>query len=209
MKTKYIIVYTVILSLFSLFIFSSCSEKPEDVLSKYELNFNSHNTTELMKLFDDGAEIELGITKIKGRANIQSYVEYDSVLNAKIKISDVTGSEGNAFFVMKQTNDLYKTVGIDTAKFSMIFEIKNGKIKHITGSTTPETDVKISNFRKPFMLWAAKEKLDLLNEMMPGANFNYSAENGIKYLSLVMQWKMNGGTSLVPVPKKEPVPHNF
>jgi len=201
-KSKYRSVYPFILPVIVLFIFSSCSEKPEDVLAKYELNYNSHNITELLKLFDDNTEIELGVTSIKGKDAIRSSLEYDSVLNTMITIHDITSSENNSFFVMEQTNDLYKTVGINIVKFSMIFEIKDGKIKHIRKSSTPATDLNISNFRKAFLLWAAKQKLDLPDEMKPGSNFNYSAENGKKYLNLIMKWKMNSETSLVPESRK-------
>ncbi len=192
----------------SCFIFSSCAKKPEDVIKEYETAFNAHATNKLVSLFSSDAVIELsGLNKLTGLVQIKSYAEYDSVLNSSITISDITSSNGKSFFVMTLTNDLFRTIGIDSAKFSMIFKISGGKIHEISGSTTPETDKKIQQFRDPFMLWAAKEKLDLLNEIMPEGSMVYNAANAKKYLELVLEWKNTNPVIQIKPEEEKIKPH--
>lgn len=192
----------------SCLIFSSCTKKPEDVIKEYEAAFNAHDTNKLASLFSGDAVIELsGLNKLTGRGQIKSYAEYDSVLNSSISISDITSSDEKSFFVMTLKNDLFRTIGIDTAKFSMIFKISGGKIQEISGRTTPETDKKIQQFRDPFMLWAAKEKLDVLNEIMPEGNMVYNAANAKKYSELVLEWKKTNSAAQIKPEEKKIKPH--
>jgi hypothetical protein len=171
-------------------IFISCGKKPATVAKEYEEAYNSHNVNKLVSLFSDDAVIELTpINKLKGSLQIKGYAEFDSLLNSHITISDITESNGRAFFVMNKENDFLKTIGIDFAKYSMIFKIDGGKIVDISGTTTNKTDNKFKEFQDPFMLWAARNRLDVLNEIMPGGNIVYNAKNAKKYLDLVLEWK--------------------
>ena len=172
------------------FTFISCAKKPTEVVKQYEKAYNARDINKLMSLFNDNAVIELSLlNKLKGKAKIKGYAEYDSVLSSRIAVSDIVESDGRAFFVMSLKNDLLKTIGIDEAKYSMIFKISSGKIDNISGSATNETDNELKEFRNPFMLWAASKRLDILNEIMPNGNIVYNAENAKKYLALVSEWK--------------------
>ena len=188
----------------SCLILTSCSKKPEEVIAEYEKAFNAHDTNKLTSLFSSDAEIELsGLNNLKGLKQIRDYAEYDSVLHSNIKISDITSSDGKSFFVAALTNDVFKTVGIDTVKYSMIFKISSGKIYSMSESTTPESDNKIKQFKDQFMLWAAKEKLEVLNEIMPEGIMVCNAANAKKYSELVLEWrKTNSFTQLKPEEKK-------
>ena len=190
----------------SALIFISCSKKPTEVVQEYETAFNSHSVSKLLSLFSDNAFIELSVlNKLKGKDQIKDYFEYDSVLSSNITISDVSESNGSAYFVMSLRNDILKSIGINEAKYSMIFKISDGKIENITASTTNETDNKLKEFQKPFMLWAGREKLDILNEIMPNGNLDFNAENAKKYLSLIFEWKKNNKTSLIKSPVEKEV----
>lgn len=180
------------------FTFISCSEKPTEVVKKYEKAFNARDINQLISLFNDKAVIELSLlNKLKGKSQIKDYAEYDSVLNSHITVSDIAESDGRAFFVMNVTNDLLKTIGINDAKYSMIFKTSNGKIDNISGTATNETANKLKEFRDPFMLWAASKHLDVLNEIMPNGNIIYNAKNAKKYLALVSEWERNHIPSFV------------
>jgi hypothetical protein len=187
------------------FTFISCSKKPTEVVKEYEIAFNSHSINKLMSLFNDNAVIQLSLLNIlKGKARIKGYAEYDSVLNSQITVSDIAENDDRAFFIMSLKNDLLKTIGIDEAKYSMIFKISGGKIDEISGGATNETDNKLKGFRNPFMLWAASKRLDVLNEIMPNGNIIYNAENAKKYLALVFEWKRNNMPAFVkPSTKKK------
>ena len=178
-------------------IFTSCSKKPEEVIAEYEKAFNTHDTNKLTSLFSSDAEIELsGLNKLSGLKQIRDYAEYDSVLHSNIKISDITSSDGKSFFVVALTNDIFKTIGIDTVKYSKIFKISGGKINSISESATPASDDKIKQFKDQFMLWAAKEKLDVLNEIMPEGRMIYNTANAKKYSELVLEWKKSEQTNI-------------
>lgn len=184
------LLYAFVLILISGIIFISCSKKPATIVKEYEEAYNSHDVNKLVSLFSKDAVIELSpINKLRGKLQIKGYAEFDSVLNSHITISDIAESNGRAFFVMNKENDLLKTIGIDSAKYSVIFKTDGGKIVHISGSTTVETDNKFKEFQEPFMLWAARKRLDVLNDIMPNGNIVYSAMNAKKYLDLVIDWK--------------------
>jgi hypothetical protein len=194
--------YSLTLIILCAIIFISCGKKPATVVKEYEKAYNSHNINKLVSLFSDGAVIELTpIKKLKGLSQIKGFAEFDSVLNSHITISDITESNGRAFFVMNKENDFLKTIGIDSAKYSMIFKIDGGKIVDISGSTTVETDNKFKEFQDPFMLWAARERLDVLNEIMPGGSIVYNAENAKKYLELLLEWKRNNIPAFIKPPE--------
>ena len=178
-------------------IFISCSKKPADVVKEFETAFNSHNITALISLFNKDAEIDLSVlNKIKGLDQIKGFAEYDSTLNSQITLSDITENDGKAYFVMSLSNDFLKSIGINEARYSMIFKISGGKIENISGSTTNETDVKIREFQNPFMLWAAREHLDILNSIMPNGNIIFNSENAKKYLDLVIEWRKSLQTTI-------------
>jgi hypothetical protein len=184
--------HSLILIFGSAVIFISCGKKPATIVKEYEGAYNSHNVNKLLSLFSDDAVIELTpINKLKGLSQIKGYAEFDSVLNSHISISDITESNGRAFFVANKESDFLKTIGIDSAKYSMIFKTDGGKIVEISGSTTIETDNKFKEFQNPFMLWAARERLDVLNKIMPHGGIVYNAKNAKKYLDLVFEWKRN------------------
>jgi hypothetical protein len=192
---------SLVLILISGVILISCGKKPATVVKEYEEAFNSHNVNKLVSLFSDTAEIELSqLNKLKGHIKIRGYAEYDSALNSRITISDIAENDGRAFFVMNKQNDFLKSIGINEAKYSMIFKIDGGKIVDISGTTTHETDNKLMEFQDPFMLWASRKKLDVLNEIMPNGNIVYNAENAIKYLALVLEWKRDNNPSFVRSP---------
>lgn len=207
MKRSTALLFTIVL--ISSLVLSSCGKAPKEILTEYEKAYNSHDISKITSFYSDDVVLELSmLSNLKGKEALKNYAEYDSVMNTKIKISDIANSDDESMFVMLQTNDLYKTIGIDTAKYSMIFTIEGGKITKMSGNTTRETDLKIQNFSKKFMLWAAKEKLDELNLMMPDGKFNYTAENAKKYLSMVLEYKMNNSnTSLKDSEKQRVNPH--
>jgi hypothetical protein len=193
--------YSLILIIICAILFISCGKKPATIVKEYEKAYNSHDVNKLVSLFSDNAVIELTpVNKLKGLSQIKGYAEFDSVLNSHITISGITESNGRAFFVMNKENDFLKTIGIDSAKYSLIFKIDGGKIIDISGSTTVETDNKFKEFQDPFMLWAARERLDVLNDIMPGGSIVYNAKNAKKYLELVLEWKRNNIPSFIKPP---------
>ena len=182
-------------------VFTSCSPNPAKVVKEYESAFNSHDVNKLTSLFTDNAVIELSsLNHIKGKNQIRDYVEYDSALSAQITISDIAENDGRAFFVMTLKNDFLKTLGIDEAKYSLIFKVDDGKIENISGSATNETEIKLKSFQNAFILWAAREKPDVLNEITPNGNLVYNAENAKRYLKLVIEWKQDNNPSFVKSP---------
>jgi|GEM_PF-2164822 len=208
MKRNSGLFFTVII--ISSLILSSCGKPPKKILTEYEQAYNKHDVSKIVSFYSNDVVLDLSIlSKLKGKEDLRNYAEYDSVMNTQIKISDIATSDNNTMFVMSLTNDLFKTIGIDTAKYSMIFTIEGGKITKMAGSTTNETGLKIQNFSKNFMLWASKEKLDELNQMMPNGRLNYTAENAKKYINMVLEYKLNHSDTTIKEQenKKKVNPH--
>lgn len=202
MKNKSGILIALILT--ASLILSSCGPKPKEVLTGYEQAYNKHDISKILSYYSDDAELEISIlSKLKGKAELADYARYDSVMNTQIKISDIANSDDKTMFVMYLTNDMYRTIGIDTAKYSMTFTIDGGKITKMSGTTTHETDQKIQDFSKKFMLWAATDKLDELNRMMPNGRFKYTAENAKEYMSMILEYKLNNGKTEIKAPAKK------
>lgn len=179
--------------------FISCSAKPTEVVKEFEAAFNSHDVNKLTSLFADTAVIELSLfNHLQGKNQIRGFAEYDSVLSSHINVSDIAESDGRAFFVMTLKNDLLKTLGIDGAKYSLIFEVNGGKIENISGGVTNETEIKLKSFQNTFMLWAARERPNKLNQIMPNGKVVCNAANAKKYLSLVIDWKNSLQTNIGP-----------
>lgn len=183
---------------------SSCGPKPKEILTGYEQAYNKHDISKILSYYSDNVVLDISIlSQLKGKADLANYARYDSVMNTQIKISDIANSDDKTMFVMYLTNDMYRTIGIDTAKYSMIFTIDGGKITKMSGTTTRETDQKIQDFSQKFMLWAAREKLDELNRMMPNGKFMYTPENAKEYMSMILEYKLNNGKTEIKAPTKK------
>ena len=105
--------------------------------------------------------------------------------------SNIETVRDSVFCNLTETNDWLQMAEIGEAHYSVIFVFKDGLISKISASAKPETANAFNNVLMQLMIWAKENKSDLLTEMMPDGKFIYNAENAVKTLTLLTEWKEN------------------
>ncbi|MCW8803628.1 MAG: nuclear transport factor 2 family protein [Ignavibacteriaceae bacterium] len=168
----------------------SCSENLTQLTQRYPTVYNTHNVNDIVNLYADDAVFEVaGQFALNGRDQIRDITKYDSVLNIKMSISNIEAVGDSVFCNLSETNDWLQIAEIGEAHYSVIFVFKDGLISKINAAANPETAKAFSNVLTPLLIWARENKSDLLTEMMPGGKFIYNAENAMKTLNLLIEWK--------------------
>jgi len=183
--------YNTLLLIFVLvFFIFSCSENLTQLTQRYPTLYNTHNVNDIVNLYADDAVFEVaGQFSLNGKNQIRDITKYDSVLNIKMSVSNIETFGDSVFCNLSETNDWLQTAEIGEAHYSVIFVFKDGLISKISASANPETAKAFNNVLTPLLIWAKENKSDLLTEMMPGSKFIYNAENAIKTLTLLTEWK--------------------
>ncbi len=168
----------------------SCSENLTQLTQRYPTVYNTHNVNDIVNLYADDAVFEVaGQFSFNGKDQVRDITKYDSVLNIKMSVSNIETVGDSVFCNLSETNDWLQTAEIGEAHYSVIFVFKDGLISKISAEAKPETAEAFNNVLTPLMIWAKENKPDLLAEMMPEGKFIYNAENAMKTLNLLTEWK--------------------
>jgi len=171
-------------------ILSACSPSPVELTKRFTTTYNTHDVNKIVALYTNNAVFEVvGKLSFKGKNQIYRVTQYDSVLNIHMTISNILMRADTAFYNLTETNDWYKTAGIDATHYKMKLIFKKDLITHLQAEVKPETQKAVSQVLSPFVKWAAENNTDILKEMMPEGKFIYNAENAKKSLSLLLKWK--------------------
>jgi len=172
-----------------IFIFS-CSSNLTQLTQNYPIVYNTHKVNDIVNLYADDAIFEvIGQFSFNGKDQIRDITKYDSVLNIKMSVSNIETVRDSVFCNLSETNDWLQVAEIGEAHYFVIFVFKDGLISKISASAKPETAEAFNNVLTPLMIWAKENKSDLFNEMIPGGKFIYNAENAMKTLNLLTEWK--------------------
>ena len=170
----------------------SCSSNLTQLTQNYPIVYNTHNVNDIVNLYADDAVFEvMGQFSLNGKDQIRDITKYDSVLNINMSVSNIETVRDSVFCNLSETNDWLQIAEIGEAHYSVIFVFKDGLISKISASAKPETAKAFNNVLTPLMIWAKENKSDLLTEMMPEGKFIYNAENAMKTLTLLTEWKEN------------------
>jgi len=170
----------------------SCSENPTQLSQNYPIVYNTHNVNDIVNLYADDAVFEVaGQFSLNGKDRIRDITKYDSVLNINMSVSNIETVRDSVFCNLSETNDWLQIAEIGEAHYSVIFIFKDGLISKIIASAKPETAKAFNNVLTPLMIWAKENRSDLITEMMPEGKFIYDAENAMKTLNLLTEWKEN------------------
>ena len=170
----------------------SCSSNLTQVTQNYPIVYNTHNVNDIVNLYADDAVFEvMGQFSLNGKDQIRDITKYDSVLNINMSVSNIETVRDSVFCNLSETNDWLQIAEIGEAHYSVIFVFKDGLISKISASAKPETAKAFNNVLTSLMIWAKENRSDLLTEMMPEGKFIYNAENAMKTLSLLTEWKEN------------------
>jgi len=170
----------------------SCSSNLTQLTQNYPIVYNTHNVNDIVNLYADDAVFEvMGQFSLNGKDQIRDITKYDSVLNINMSVSNIETVRDSVFCNLSETNDWLQIAEIGEAHYSVIFIFKDGLIGKIIASAKPETAKAFNNVLTPLMIWAKENRSDLITEMMPGGKFIYDAENAMKTLNLLTEWKEN------------------
>ena len=170
----------------------SCSSNLTQLTQNYPIVYNTHNVNDIVNLYADDAVFEVkGQFSLNGKDQIRDITKYDSVLNINMSVSNIETVRDSVFCNLSETNDWLQIAEIGEAHYSVIFIFKDGLISKIIASAKPETAKAFNNVLTPLMIWAKENRSDLITEMMPEGKFIYDAENAMKTLNLLTEWKEN------------------
>ena len=170
----------------------SCSSNLTQLTQNYPIVYNTHNVNDIVNLYADDAVFEvMGQFSLNGKDQIRDITKYDSVLNINMSVSNIETVRDSVFCNLSETNDWLQIAEIGEAHYSVIFVFKDGLISKISASAKPETAKAFNNVLTSLMIWAKENRSDLLTEMMPEGKFIYNAENAMKTLFLLTEWKEN------------------
>jgi hypothetical protein len=170
----------------------SCSQNLTQLTQHYPTVYNTHNVNDIVNLYADDAVFEvMGQFSLNGKDQIIDITKYDSVLNINMSVSNIETVRDSVFCNLSETNDWLQIAEIGEAHYSVIFVFKDGLISKIIASAIPETAEAFNNVLTPLMIWAKENRSDLITEMMPEGKFIYDAENAMKTLNLLTEWKEN------------------
>ena len=168
----------------------SCSQNLTQLTQNYPTVYNTHNVNDIVNLYADDAVFEVvGQFSLSGKDQITGITKYDIVLNIKMSISNIETVRDSVFCNLTETNDWLQIAEIGEAHYSVIFVFKDDLISKIIASAKPETAEAFNNVLGSLLIWAKENKPDLLTEMMPDGKFIYNAENAMKTLALLTEWK--------------------
>jgi hypothetical protein len=170
----------------------SCSSNLTQLTQNYPIVYNTHNVNDIVNLYADDAVFGvMGQFSLNGKDQIRDITKYDSVLNINMSVSNIKTVRDSVFCNLSETNDWLQIAEIGEAHYSVIFIFKDGLISKIIASAKPETAKAFNNVLTRLMIWAKENRSDLLTEMMPEGKFIYDAENAMKTLTLLTEWKEN------------------
>ena len=184
-------IYKTWLPIFSLVILTfSCSPNLKQLTQNYPTVYNTHKVNDIVNLYADDAVFEaVDQFSLSGKDQIRGIAKYDSALNIKMSVSDIETVRDSVFCNLSETNDWLQIAEIGEAHYSVVFIFKDGLISKISASAKPETAEAFNNVLTLFLNWAKENKSDLLAEMMPEGKFIYNAENAMKTLTMLTEWK--------------------
>ncbi len=156
----------------------------------YQEAYNSHDVTRVMALYADDATFEVvGQFVLRGRREIRDLTEYDTALSIRMDFIDC-GSHGDTLVCrLLETNEWFKTAGIEQTLYSVKFVFTNGLIKLLRAEASSGTDEAMHHVVGSLADWASQERPEQLRAMMPEGRFVYNAENAAKNLALIQEWQ--------------------
>ncbi|KPL16690.1 MAG: hypothetical protein AMJ92_12565 [candidate division Zixibacteria bacterium SM23_81] len=185
-KEQVVLVLGILLVLFVL----SCSPKPVTVVKSYVEAYNAHDLEKLLSLHSEQASFEVvSQVSLKGKDELRDLAEHDFALNIRMSLGQCRTQGDTVICELTETNEWLKAAGIEQARYSGTFVIRDGLIVSIKAKQAPETERAFRSVLGPLLTWASKHRSQLVEEMMPQGKFVYTAENARKSLLVLQEFK--------------------
>lgn len=152
---------------------------------------NRHAIDEVMAMFVDDAEFELGgLPRLVGKKEIRSIFEYDAGVNSKIELTNcaVTADTVNCQFV--ETNDRLRLAGVDRLVYqSCVLSFGKRLIRSWRAAPDPEAVRAVGQFWNAAGQWIASHfPTDYSRLFTREGHFIRSRENGERAVQLAKQY---------------------
>ncbi len=176
------------------FLICSCSPSPVSRVRAYESAYNEHNVPAVLALCTDDVVFQsAGLNTLIGKQAIRGMAEYDSVMGVHVQFSNIVTRKDTVFFDAAETNEWFRTAGINVVHHQSFFVFKGALIRHI-GTTWNARDEKAVRLAvRSFLEWVTREKPDRIKELMPQGKFLSNAESATEMLALVRDWRKTTG----------------
>lgn len=163
----------------------ACSPSPQDVVQQFIDAHNSGAVSEQVVLLNDDAILTLeGIWTLQGVTAIQDFAAYDSTLHARFDVRELAGDGNLVRCLAVETNDWLTVAGVDSITEIVCFELEAKKISNIRVVLTGPSQSRMDNATKEMVAWAAENRDDLLNKVMPDGIRLFTAEAAAGWLQL-------------------------
>lgn len=165
---------------------------PEDIVRAYIEAQNNHDVDEKMKYFDEETAF---VTPGSGLSymtedDIRSMSQYDSVLNTTLIIENLTVDGSTVICEMTERNRWLDAAGLPPMHYdSTLFYVIGDKIRKIVSFPDDSTLQGMSDVLDKFIPWLSEKYPYEAMDMMPGGQFQYSAENAEKMILLLEKWR--------------------
>ena len=175
-------------------LFLACAEEPtpEQIVRNYIDAQNGHIISEKLEDIDEKTIFQIpgSGTSLTGIDEIKKRSQYDSVLNTQLTIISLI-ADGNTIICGVIENNLWlETAGLPPMAYdSSIFYVIGGKIRKIIAYPDDTSMYLMSSTFNNFTDWLIKERFEAAREMMPDGEFQYSAQNARRILSLLRDWR--------------------
>jgi len=173
---------------------SGCSKEmtPEGIVRAYIKAQNSHNIDEKMKYFDEetafimqGSEMRL-----RGEEEIRSMSQYDSVLHTELIIENLQVDGNTVICEITERNLWLEAAGLPPLHYdSTLFYIIGDRIRKIVSFPSDSSIQGMMDVLNKFIPWLASTYPYETMDMMPGGEFEYSAENAERIIALLNEWR--------------------
>jgi len=164
---------------------------PQHVLDSYVSSHNEHEAEDAWEHFDIDARVFMdGVGILNGKREILPWSEWNATLNSLYTVNDAKVKGDTVRFVLKETNDWFKAVGIDTVTFDPCWmNMKNGKIVTFSAKMAADSYTALNDYDQKVIAWARDNEPDELGQVFDGDDFSFSKEHATTWLSIVHDYQ--------------------
>jgi hypothetical protein len=172
---------------------SSCEPTLERRVLEYERQVNARNIDRVLDLFAEDATFELqGSFSLSGKDALRDLAEWDSVLHSRLTLHRIETEGDTVLCDVSESNEWLAAVGIlEVVHPTTMFVFKDGLIIHIQAETDSMGTRAIRGSLDAVLEWALLDRPQKVRELISDTGFVYNAENAVRWLQLLEDWKMS------------------
>ena len=173
-------------------IFTGCQR--QDLLSKvtaYVDAVNRHDLKAIDAMLTNDITFEMnGRSIAEGKEHARLVYDTDAGFNIELELADCKQAGNKVTCRITERNDYVKAAGINQIEYtSDVFTFKNGLIRKISATMSPESVKAGKEFDQGFVTWVRRNRSDELTKLMtPDGKFKWGRESAIIMVNLVKDY---------------------